>query len=116
MVRAISNATPVVQSTRTSAVKPTESKPRYDTSRDPAQGGTTVSTDDDDDSDNGLVTVHLSREIQEVCEKVHSEFLRKHRLKYWILSVVGPTAPARSVGYEQYARRHGCYGGTHADT
>ena len=48
-------------------------------------------------SDNGLVTVHVSATIDGQCLQAHTEFLKAHNINMWMLTVLGLQAPAVSA-------------------
>lgn len=48
----------------------------------------------------GLVTQHISKQLERWCEAAHSEFLASHSLDYWRLTVIGLLAPVILVTSE----------------
>ncbi len=50
-----------------------------------------------DELSSGLTTAMLSKSIREECERVHTDFLKRHSLKLWLLAVTGLQDRAPSV-------------------
>ena len=52
------------------------------------------------DHDKGLVTQHISKQLESWCDEAHSAFLSAHNLDYWSLTVIGLSLPVVIVSSE----------------
>ena len=50
--------------------------------------------------DKGLVTQHISKQLESWCQEAHSAFLAAHNLDYWSLTVIGLPPPVVIVASE----------------
>lgn len=52
------------------------------------------------DEDKGLVTQHISKQLESWCQEAHSAFLASRNLHYWRLTVIGLQLPVVLVTSE----------------